>query len=34
MPSRKVRKGVGNLAAIQRVNVGDTFDMIVDVTST
>ena len=29
-----VRKGVGNLAAIQRVNDGDIFDMIIDVRST
>lgn len=28
-----VRKGVTNLAGIQRVNVGDTFDMIIDVNS-
>lgn len=28
-----VRKGVNNLAGIQRVNVGDTFDMFIDVKS-
>ena len=28
-----VRESVENLASIQRVNVGDTFDMIIDVTT-
>ena len=28
-----VRRSVNNLASIQRVNVGDTFDMIIDVTA-